>query len=73
MIWSGSLPYYSGTTKLLSQIMHQARISAQNRAQGTLRENLVKSKDKLKANPELSTTRLAPVPKTRPAETRLPT
>ena len=43
------MPYYSGTTEPLSRIMRRAGITAQVRARGTLRESLVKSKDKLKS------------------------
>ena len=43
-----SMPYYSGTTEPLTRIMRRVGLTAQVRARGTLRENLVKSKDKLK-------------------------
>ena len=44
-----TMPYYSGTTEPLTHIMQRAGISAQIRARGTLRETLVKSKDKVKS------------------------
>ena len=43
-----SMPYFSGTTEPLTRIMRRAGLTAQVRARGTLRENLVKSKDKIK-------------------------
>ena len=43
------MPYYSGTTEPLTRIMRRAGISAQIRSRGTLRENLVKSKDKIQS------------------------
>ena len=43
------MPYYSGTTEPLTRIMRRAGISAQVRSRGTLRETLVKSKDKIKS------------------------
>ena len=42
------MPYYSGTTEPLTRIMRRVGITAQVRARGTLLENLVKSKDKIK-------------------------
>ena len=54
------MPYYSGTTEPLSRIMRRAGISAQIRARGTLRENLVKSKDKLKSNAKTGVVYYAP-------------
>ena len=42
------MPYYSGTTEPLTRIMRRVGLTAQVRSRGTLRENLVKSKDKLK-------------------------
>ena len=42
------MPFFSGTTEPLTRIMRRAGLTAQVRARGTLRENLVKSKDKLK-------------------------
>ena len=44
------MPYYSGTTEPLTRIMRRAGISAQVRSRGTLRETLVKSKDKVKSD-----------------------
>ena len=44
------MPYYSGTTEPLTRIMRRAGISAQVRSWGTLRETLVKSKDKVKSD-----------------------
>ena len=43
-----SMPYYSGTTEPLTRIMRRVGLTAQVRSRGTLRENLVKSKDKIK-------------------------
>ena len=54
------MPYYSGTTEPLSRIMRRAGISAQVRARGTLRENLVKSKDKLQASNKTGVVYYAP-------------
>ena len=54
------MPYYSGTTEPLSRVMRRAGISAQVRARGTLRENLVKSKDKLKSNNKTGVIYFAP-------------
>ena len=45
-----SVPYYKGTTEPLTRIMRRAGLSAQVRNRGNLREQLVKSKDKLKNN-----------------------
>ena len=42
------MPYYSGTTEPLTRIMRRVGLTAQVRSRGTLRENLVKSKDKIK-------------------------
>ena len=54
------MPYYSGTTEPLSRIMRRAGISAQVRTRGTLREDLVKSKDKLKTNSKTGVVYFAP-------------
>ena len=54
------MPYYSGTTEPLSRVMRRAGISAQVRSRGTLRENLVKSKDKLKSNDKTGVVYFAP-------------
>ena len=54
------MPYYSGITEPLSRIMRRAGISAQVRSRGTLRENLVKSKDKLKSNTKTGVVYYAP-------------
>ena len=55
-----SMPYFTGTTEPLSRVMRRAGISAQVRARGTLRENLVKSKDKIKQNNKTGVVYYAP-------------
>ena len=55
-----SLPYYSGTKEPLTHIMRQAGISAQIRSRGTLRECLIKSKDKIKNNNKTGVVYYAP-------------
>ena len=47
-----SLPYFSGTTEPLTRILRRAGISAHVRARGTLREKLVRSKDKIPTDEE---------------------
>ena len=55
-----SLPYFKGTTEPLTRIMRRAGISAQVRNRGTLREQLVKTKDKLKSNNKTGVVYFAP-------------
>ena len=54
------MPYFSGTTEPLCRVLRRAGISAQVKARGTLRENLVKSKDKLKTNDKTGVVYFAP-------------
>ena len=55
-----SLPYYKGTTEPLTRIMRRTGLSAQIRNRGTLREHLVKAKDKLKNNNKTGVVYFAP-------------
>ena len=55
-----SLPYFKGTTEPLTRIMRRAGISAQIRNRGTLREQLVKAKDKLRNNDKTGVVYYAP-------------
>ena len=54
------MPYFSGTTEPLCRVLRRAGISAQVKARGTLRENLVKSKDKLRSNDKTGVVYFAP-------------
>ena len=47
-----TLPYFSGTTEPLTRILRRAGISAHVRTRGTLREKLVRSKDKIPTEEE---------------------
>ena len=55
-----TLPYFSGTTEPLTRMLRRAGISAHVRARGTLREKLVRSKDKIPSNEETGVVYFSP-------------
>ena len=55
-----TLPYFSGSTEPLTRILRRAGISAHVRARGTLKEKLVRSKDKIPTDEETGVVYFSP-------------